>query len=35
MRSRILAVGISTASGIKPVRPAAYFSLFDVKEYGV
>ena len=32
---RILVVGLSTASGVKPVRPAAYFSLFSVKEYGV
>jgi hypothetical protein len=32
---RILVVGLSTASGVKPVRPAAYFSLFSIKEYGV
>ena len=32
---RILVVGLSTTSGVKPVRPAAYFSLFSVKEYGV
>jgi hypothetical protein len=32
---RILVVGISTALGVKPVRPAAYFSLFSVKEFGV
>jgi hypothetical protein len=32
---RILVVGLSTASGVKPVRPAAYFSLFTVKEFGV
>jgi hypothetical protein len=32
---RILVVGLSTASGVKPVRPAAYFSLFGIREYGV
>jgi hypothetical protein len=32
---RILVVGIATEAGIKPVQPAAYFSLFGVKEYGV
>jgi hypothetical protein len=32
---RILVVGLSTASGVKPVRPAAYFSLFSIKEFGV
>jgi hypothetical protein len=32
---RILVVGLSTTSGVKPVRPAAYFSLFSIKEYGV
>jgi hypothetical protein len=32
---RILVVGLQTASGVKPVRPAAYFSLFSIKEYGV
>jgi hypothetical protein len=32
---RILVVGIDTASGVKAVRPAAYFSLFGVKEYAV
>ena len=32
---RILVVGLSTASRVKPVRPAAYFSLFSIKEYGV
>jgi hypothetical protein len=32
---RILVVGIATDSGVKPVRPAAYFSLFGVKEYSI
>src|SRR5258708_1949709 len=32
---RILVVGIPTAAGVKAVRPAAYFSLFGIKEYGV
>jgi hypothetical protein len=32
---RILVVGIATDSGIRPVRPAAYFSLFHVKEFAV
>ena len=32
---RILVVGIATEAGLKPVRPAVYFSLFGVKEYGV
>jgi hypothetical protein len=32
---RILVVGIDTAAGIQAVRPAAYFSLFGVKEYAV
>jgi hypothetical protein len=32
---RILVVGIDTGNGIRPVRPAAYFSLFGVKEYAV
>ena len=31
----ILVVGVDTRDGILPVRPAAYFSLFEVKEYGV
>jgi hypothetical protein len=29
----ILVVGVETERGIRPVRPAAYFSLFEVKEY--
>jgi len=32
---RILVVGIDTAAGIQAVQPAAYFSLFSVKEYAV
>jgi hypothetical protein len=32
---RILVVGIETETGILPVRPAAYYSLFGVKEYAV
>jgi hypothetical protein len=32
---RILVVGIETGNGTRPVRPAAYFSLFGVKEYAV
>jgi hypothetical protein len=32
---RILVVGVETESGIRPVRPAAYYSLFGVKEYAV
>jgi hypothetical protein len=32
---RILVVGIDTTAGIQAVRPAAYFSLFGVKEYAV
>lgn len=32
---RILVVGIETQDGIRPVRPAAYFSLFGVTEYAV
>jgi len=31
----ILVVGIETADGIRPVRPAAYFSIFEVKEYAI
>jgi hypothetical protein len=32
---RILVVGVATDGGIRPVRPAAYFSLFRVKELAV
>jgi hypothetical protein len=32
---RILVVGIETPAGVQAVQPAAYFSLFDVKEYDV
>jgi hypothetical protein len=28
-------VGIETGDVMRPVRPAAYFSLFGVKEYAV
>ena len=31
----ILVVGVETGTGIRPVRPAAYFSLFGVKEFAV
>jgi hypothetical protein len=31
----ILVVGVETENGVRAVRPAAYFSLFGVKEYGV
>ena len=33
--ARILVVGIKTAIGIQAVRPAAYFSLFGIREYAV
>lgn len=32
---RILVVGVETENGIRPVNPAAYFSLFGVTEYDV
>jgi hypothetical protein len=32
---RILVVGIATSNGVRPVRPAAYFSLFGVKEFAI
>jgi hypothetical protein len=32
---RILVVGVETEAGIQAVKPAAYFSLFEVKEYAV
>jgi len=32
---RILVVGVETENGIRPVSPAAYFSLFGVTEYDV
>jgi hypothetical protein len=32
---RILVVGVDNGSGILPVRPAAHFSLFGVKEYAI
>ena len=31
----ILVVGVESGDVIRPVRPAAYFSLFGVKEYAV
>jgi len=33
--ARILVIGVATDNAIRPVRPAAYFSLFEVKEYAV
>jgi hypothetical protein len=32
---RILVVGIDTPTGIRPVKPAAYFTVFEVREYDV
>ena len=32
---RILVVGIEAEGGIREVRPAAYFSLFGIKEFAV
>ena len=32
---RVLVIGIETEDGIRVVRPAAYFSLFGIKEYAV
>jgi hypothetical protein len=32
---RILVVGVETENSIRAVRPAAYFSLFGIKEYAV
>jgi hypothetical protein len=32
---RILVVGVETKNSVRPVRPAAYYSLFGVKEYAV
>jgi hypothetical protein len=32
---RILVVGVETPSGLRSVRPSAYFSAFKVVEYGV
>jgi hypothetical protein len=31
----ILVVGVETDSGIRAVRPSAYFTLFEVKEYAI
>jgi hypothetical protein len=33
--TRILVVGVETEDGMRPVRPAVYFSLFGVVEYAV
>jgi hypothetical protein len=32
---RILVVGMDTPAGIRPVQPAAYFTVFEVVEYDV
>jgi hypothetical protein len=32
---RILVVGIETPAGLRPVKPAAYFTVFEVVEYDV
>ncbi|HEY2226992.1 MAG TPA: hypothetical protein VGI22_04485 [Xanthobacteraceae bacterium] len=32
---RVLVVGIETPDGLRPVRPSAYFSAFEVIEYDV
>ena len=32
---RILVVGIDTPTGLRPVKPAAYFTVFEVLEYDV
>jgi hypothetical protein len=32
---RILVVGVETPTGLRPVRPSAYFSAFEVVEYDV
>ena len=32
---RVLVIGVETEDGIRVVRPAAYFSLFGIKEYAV
>jgi hypothetical protein len=32
---RILVVGVDTPTGIRPVQPAAYFTVFEVVEYDV
>ena len=33
--AQILVLGIVTESGVKPVTPAAFFSLFEVEEFEV
>jgi hypothetical protein len=32
---RILVVGVETGDAMRPVRPAAYFSLLGVKEHAI
>ena len=32
---RILVVGVNTPTGLRPVQPAAYFTVFEVVEYDV
>jgi hypothetical protein len=32
---RILVIGIATESGVRPISPGAYFTLFSVKEYAI
>jgi hypothetical protein len=32
---RILVVGVNTPTGIRPVQPTAYFTVFEVVEYDV
>jgi hypothetical protein len=33
--AQILVLGIVTESGVKPVTPASFFSLFEVEELGI
>jgi hypothetical protein len=32
---RVLVIGVETPDGLRPVRPSAYFSVFEVIEYDV
>jgi hypothetical protein len=32
---RILVIGVESETGIRPVQPSAFFSLFSVKEYAI
>jgi hypothetical protein len=32
---RVLVIGVETEDGLRPVRPSAYFSAFEVVEYDV